>query len=105
ESGEGLVARQRAQGVANVGGEGVEPGDDPEIPRVLPGEDGVAELPPRARRGGFGGDALSSLLQLEHRAVEVHLFGQLAIETVAPEEEAQLVAETRPHGQIASMMA
>jgi len=105
ESAKGLVGGQRAQGVANVGSEGIEPGDDPDFPRVFAGERRVAELPPRARGGGFAGKALPGLLELEHFAVEVHLFAELSVEAVAPEEKAQLVAETCPHGQTPSMTA
>src|SRR6185295_5008854 len=105
EAGEGLVGRHRAPGVAQVGRERVEPGDDPDLPRVLSGQRRVAELPARAQGGGFAGHALGGLLALEHLAMEVHLLAQLPVEALAAEEEEQLVAQAGPHGQIASMIA
>src|SRR5206468_1992097 len=105
EGGERLVGRHRAHGVAQVGPESVEPGDDPHVPRMLGGEHRVAELPPGARGGGFTVETLAALVGGKHLAVEVHLLGQLAVETVSPEEESQPVAKTSPHGQALAMIA
>src|SRR5206468_5375023 len=99
------VRPQAWRRVADVGGGGVGPGDDPGFPRVLARQGRVAELPPRAQGGGVALQALPGLLELEHLAVEVHLLGQLPVEAVAPEEKAQFVAEARPHGQALSMTA
>ena len=105
EDTESLAARHRAQRVAQVGSEGVEPGDDPDFPGELAGPHGVAELPLRAHGGGFVSEALAAFLGLEHLAVEVHFLRQLFLEAVAAEEETQLVEEPGPHGQAHSMTA
>lgn len=42
---------------------------------------------------GFAGKTFPCIFRLEHLAVEVHLFRQLAIEAIALEEKMQLVRE------------